>query len=34
MCAKLSFRKVPPPRDDLDLDDDVLAEEERLARQV
>ena len=35
MCAKLTFRSVPAPRTaaDLDLDDDVLAEEERLAKQ-
>ena len=34
MCSKLSFRKMPAPRDDLDMDDDVLAEEERLGKQI
>lgn len=32
-CSKFSFESLPSPRDDLDLDDDVVAEEERLAAQ-
>ena len=33
-CSKFSVFSVPEPRDDMDLDDDVLAEEERLAKQT
>lgn len=32
-CSKYTYKKVPEPVQDLDLDDDVLAEEERLAQQ-
>ena len=31
-CAKFSFYANPEPRDDLDLDDDVIEENERLAK--
>ena len=34
MCSKFSFRNMPAPRNDLDMDDDVVAEEERLAKQI
>ena len=33
-CAKFSVFSVPEPREDMDLDDDVLAEEERLVKQT
>jgi len=32
-CANFSFESLPSPRDDLDMDDDVIAEEERLSKQ-
>lgn len=33
-CSKLSVQSPPGPKTDLDLDDDVLAEEERLMKQT
>ena len=33
-CSECSCRKVPPPRTDIDFDDDVLAEQERLKKQT
>ena len=32
-CSKFSFESIPSPRDDLDLDEDVIAEEDRLSKQ-
>ena len=32
-CANFSVQSLPSPRDDLDVDDDVQAEEDRLAQQ-
>ena len=31
-CSRLSFYKVPQPQKDLDYDDDVLKEHERLSK--
>ena len=31
-CAKMTCRSVPPENEDLELDDDVIAEIERVAR--
>merc|ERR1719230_2480890 len=32
-CAKFTFRTMPNPRHDLDLDEDVIKEQERLSTQ-